>query len=52
MCHISKLTVSGFGKLMQLLRGEVNLFRGLALYASHYFWHIGSAVISADVGKS
>ena len=35
--HISELMVPGYSRQMKLLRGEVNQFRGLAVYARDDF---------------
>ena len=47
---ISELMVPGFGRLMQLLRGEVDRFRGLWLYTCVMaFRRIGRVIMSVDV---
>ena len=50
--YISDLMVLGFDRPMQLLTGEVDRFRGLAVYVRDGFWHIDSVVISVDVVTS
>ena len=44
--------VPGFGRPMQLLRSEVDRFRGLAIYVCDGFSAIASVVMSVDVVKS
>ena len=49
---MSELMVLNFGRPMQLLRSEVNLFQGLTVYVRDSFLALDSVIMNVDFVKS